>query len=107
MRRWLCAGGRLFLVADTPYSGFWSAGAPAYEQRKAAGDEWPGFIPDIGVYFRDGQRPAGMLAHLNPLDPDLLRRECERTGFSVEEAAFIGRAGDAKTRHHAGAIAVA
>lgn len=107
MRRWLRPGGRLFVIADTPYSGFWSAGAAGYEQRKAAGEEWPGFIPDIGVYLKGGQRPAGMLAHLNPLDPDLLRRECERAGFSVEEAAFTGRNGDETTRHHAGAIAVA
>jgi SAM-dependent methyltransferase len=105
MHRWLQPGGRLVLVADTPYSGFWSAGAPAYERRKAAGEEWPGLIEDIAVFFKDGRRPAGMLPHLNPLDPDLLRRECERAGLVVEEAAFTGRAGEPAARHHAGAIA--
>jgi SAM-dependent methyltransferase len=106
MRHWLRPGGRLFLVADTPYSGFWSAGASAYEQRKAAGEEWPGFIADIGAFMKDGRVPEGMLAWLNPLDPDLLARECARAGLVVEEAAFTGRAGDAAGRHHAGAVAI-
>lgn len=106
MHRWLQPGGRLFLVADTPYSGFWFAGAPAYEQRKAAGDEWPGLIEDVGVYLKDGRRPEGMLPYLNPLDPDILARECSRAGFVVEEAAFTGRGADRDARQHAGAIAL-
>lgn len=105
MVRWLEPGGRLFLVADTPYSGFWGRSAAAYERRKAAGEEWPGFIEDIAAYFKDGRRPAGMLPYLNPLDPDLLTRECERAGLRVEEAAFVGRPGDSAAKHHAGAVA--
>lgn len=106
MHGWLQAGGRVFLVADTPYSGFWFSGAPAYERRKAAGDEWPGLIEDISVYFEDGRCPEGMLPHLNPLDPDILSRECNRAGFVVEEAAFTGRADDRAAKHHAGVIAI-
>lgn len=106
MHRWLRPGGRVFLVADTPYSGFWFAGAPAYERRKAAGEEWPGLIEDIGVFMKDGKAPAGMLPYLNPLDPDILARECARAGFVVEEAAFTGRADDRAAKHHAGVIAV-
>lgn len=105
MHDWLQPGGRLFLVADTPYSGFWSAGAPAYEQRKAAGEEWPGFIEDIAAYLPDRTVIAGMLPYLNPLDADILARECARAGFVVEEAAFTGRGADHEGRHHAGAIA--
>jgi SAM-dependent methyltransferase len=105
MHGWLQPGGRLFAVADTPYSGFWAAGAAEYERRKISGVEWPGFIPDIAIYMKDGRRPEGMLPYLNPLDPDILRRECERAGFVVEEAAFTGRAGDESRRHHAGVVA--
>jgi SAM-dependent methyltransferase len=106
MHRWLRPGGRLFLVADTPYSGFWFSGAPAYEQRKAAGDEWPGLIEDIAVYFKDGRCPEGMLRYLNPLDPDILARESGNAGFSVAEAGFTGRADDRAAKHHAGVIAI-
>ncbi len=106
MRGWLLPGGRLFLVADTPYSGFWFSGAPAYERRKAAGEEWPGLIEDISVFLKDRDRLEGMLPYLNPLDPDILSRECGRAGFVVEEASFTGRADDRAARHHAGVIAV-
>lgn len=106
MHRWLRPGGRVFLVADTPYTGFWFRTAPDYERRKAAGEEWPGFIADIAPLLSSEQVPDGMLPYLNPLDPDLLRRECERAGFEVEEAAFTGRGGEPDGNQHAGVIAV-
>lgn len=105
MYRWLITGGRLFLVADTPYTGFWFSTAPEYERRKAEGDEWPGFIEDVSALFESGKIPDGMLPYLNPLDPDILSRESERAGFVVETAAFIGRDGSQEGRHHAGIIA--
>jgi SAM-dependent methyltransferase len=105
MHQWLAPGGRLYLVADTPYTGFWFSLAERYEQRKAVGEEWPGFIHDIAPLLSGGQVPDGMLAYLNPLDPDILRRECERAGFQVIESEFMGRAGAADGRNHAGLIA--
>lgn len=106
MYAWLKPGGRLFLVADSPYTGFWFAGAADYERRKAAGEEWPGFIADIGAFLKDSQRPPGMLPYLNPLDPDTLARECTRAGFTVDEASFTGRdLGNAEGRNHAAVIA--
>jgi SAM-dependent methyltransferase len=106
MQRWLRPEGRIFLVTDTPYSGFWFPGAPAYERRKAAGEEWPGLIEDIGVFLPGQRLPPGMLPYLNPLDPDILARECHRAGFVVEEAAFTGRGAERDSKRHAGAIAV-
>jgi hypothetical protein len=108
MHRWLRPEGRLYLVVDTPYSGFWFRNAPEYEKRKAAGEEWPGLIEDIAPYHPSGQCPPGMLPYLNPMDPDILVRECEGAGFEVEEAEFIYRRGipGRDARRHAGAIAV-
>jgi SAM-dependent methyltransferase len=105
MYRWLMPGGRLFLVADTPYTGFWFATAPEYERRKAEGDEWPGFIEDISLLFESKKSPRGMLPYLNPMDPDILARESRRAGFVIETAEFIGRDGNREGRHHAGLIA--
>ena len=107
MYRWLQPGGRLFLIADSPYTGYWSSVAPEYERRKAQGDEWPAFIEDVTEFFEStDELPEGMPPYLNPLDPDILRRECERAGFVVEETAFTGRDGARDGRHHAGAIAL-
>lgn len=106
MYEWMMPGGRLFLVADSPYSGFWSSAAPEYERRKAQGDEWPGFIEDVSELLPSKNLPDGMLPYLNPLDPDILSRESERVGFVVEEAEFFGRDGKGEGRDHAGLIAV-
>ena len=105
MYRWLNPGGRIFLVADSPYTGFWYSMAPEYERRKANGDEWPGLIEDISPLFENGRFPDGMLSFMNPLDPDILSRESGRAGFVVETAAFVGRDGSREGRHHAGMIA--
>lgn len=105
MRDWLRPGGRVYLVADTPYTGFWFSTADAYERRKANGEKWPGFIEDISGLLKDGQVPEGMPLYLNPLDPDILSRECESAGLSVVEASFSGRDGSREGRQHAGVIA--
>jgi len=105
MHRWLIPGGRLFLVADSPYTGFWFSKAPEYERRKAQGDEWPGLIEDVGPFFENGQIPDGMLPFMNSLDPDILSRECRRAGFVVEKAEFFGRDMRSEGRDHAGIIA--
>ena len=106
MFRWLEPGGRVFVIADSPYTGFWFSAAPDYERRKAAGEEWPSFIADIAPLLQMQELPAGMLEYLNPLDPDILRREAELAGFVVEEAAFTGRAGNPDGNQHAGLIAL-
>jgi len=105
MHRWLVPGGRLFLVADSPYSGFWFRAAPEYERRKAEGEEWPGFLEDVSQLLPDKTLPDGMLPYLNPLDPDTLSRECLRAGFVVEKAELFARDGSAAGRDHAGLIA--
>jgi SAM-dependent methyltransferase len=105
---WLVPGGRLYLVADTPYMPGWNEIAPAYEAAKAKGEPWPGFIPDFARYSRNNAATAPGPAFLNTLDPDILARECSLTGFQVERASFFGlqRLGTAASgREHAGCVA--
>lgn len=106
MREWLKPGGRLFVIADSPYTGFWSTASADYERRKAAGEEFPCFIADIGTFFRGGRVPEGMLGYLNPMDPETLRREVEAAGLVAEESGYAGRRADGSDgRNHAGVIA--
>ena len=104
---WLMPGGRLFLVADTPYMPGWSDIIPSYETAKEAGDLWPGLISDFSKYTSNnasGQSPD----IVNTLDPDILERECRLAGFKVERSSFFGlqRLGaHADGREHAGCVA--
>jgi len=91
MYRWLKPGGRVYLVADTPF-GIWRNFIPTWEQNQAAGKRWPGHM----------ERPVNYLPYepssedigpplMNLLDPELLTRCCEEAGFRVEKASFIDR----------------
>lgn len=105
MAEWLIKGGKVFLVTDTPYTGFWARGADDYEKRKLADDPWPGFIPDVTVYLPEQARSKANMRHLNPMDPDTLARVCKQAGLSVEYAAFSGRPDQPNSKAHAGVIA--
>ncbi len=104
---WLEPGGRLYLVADTPYMPGWSDIIPFYEVAKSKGEEWPGFIPDFAKYTKTNAAGHGP-DFVNTLDPDILERECRLAGFDVERASFFGlqRLGDeANGKEHAGCAA--
>ena len=112
MARWLRPGGRLYLVADTPY-GIWRNFIPAFEAARRAGRRWPGMmrglrehLPTPGIH-RYIDRPAFM----NLLDPELLARTCAGAGLQVRRASFIERRdfrglGMLDGRENAGVLAV-
>jgi len=106
MYDWLRPGGRVFLVADTPYVGPWKPFAGEYERRKAAGELWPGLVADYSQFLSAGQDASQHPAFINPLDPDILARVCTDAGFDVIEASFLrGGTPQASDRDHAGVIA--
>ena len=106
MYDWLEPGGRLYLVADSPYTGPWAQHAADYERRKAAGDRWPAYFDDYASFLSPGTDPAQHPDFINPLDPDILTRVCEERGFEVISAEFLsGSTRHARGREHAGVIA--
>lgn len=106
MHDWCAPGGRIFLVADTPYIGPWWKLAPEYERRKREGCPWPGFVPDFPALLPDGIDRAGQPSFIHPLDPDILHRVVRQAGFEVIEAAFLDAGPPRRTpRSHAGVIA--
>jgi SAM-dependent methyltransferase len=107
MYRWLRPGGRVFLIADTPYMPGWDDIVPSYEKAKAEGDAWPGMIADFSKYSRNNAKGEGP-KFVNTLDPDILARECAKAGFEVERSSFFGlqRLGDDSCgKEHAGCAA--
>lgn len=112
MARWLTPGGRLYLVADTPY-GIWRRKIPEFEAGKASGERWPGMMIGLHNYLpsRGVVKPIEKPPFMNVLDPDLLARTCTESGLTVIDAAFIPRPdfkglGGMDGRENAGVIAI-
>lgn len=107
MHDWLRPGGRLYLIADTPFTGPWYTEAETYRQRKAAGERWPGLLNDYVNLLPAGTDPTGHPEFINPLDPDLLSRTCREAGFDIISAEFLASAGPRPQHNaHAGIIAM-
>jgi SAM-dependent methyltransferase len=85
---WLVDGGKVFLVATSPYLGDCQSFVPEYEARKRAGDPWPGYTTDVMKYAPSWK---SMFSSALFLDPDVLSRVFHQAGFIVEKADFIAR----------------
>lgn len=92
--RWLKPGGRAFLINDTVYRTIFKPLIPVYEKRIAAGDEWPGFIADIGSCIPEYLHPETFPKTMNFMDPIVLTRELSRAGFKVVTAGFYPYTGN-------------
>jgi len=92
MFKWLKPGGRLYLVADTPY-GIWRKLIPVFEARRERGNRWPGLMIGLENYlpFAPKDRAIDGPPFMNLLDPELLTRICTDAGFTVQRASFIDR----------------
>jgi SAM-dependent methyltransferase len=91
MFRWLKPGGRLYLIADTPF-GIWRNFIPTWDENIAAGERWPGFMvkPINYLPYEPSSEDIGPPI-MNLMVPDLLRRTCEEAGFEVTRTSFIDR----------------
>lgn len=85
----LVSGGRFFLVGETPWVGGLAPFWPIYEERKRAGVRWPGNIEDFLQI--DPHRGKDLPKSMHLLDPDVLRRVFEESGFAVERVEIIPR----------------
>lgn len=91
MYRWMKPGGKLYVVADTPY-GIWRNFIPTWETNRDNGERWPGWMEPAVDYlpYKPSGRSEGP-PFMNLQDPDLLARTCTEAGFSVQRATFIAR----------------
>ncbi len=90
MFNWLLPGGRVYLIADTPYSGFLKSFVPIYQKRKSQGEAWPGQIDNFSQFMPPELAP-NLPQFFHTLEPDTLSPLCEKAGFIVEKAGFIAR----------------
>src|SRR5439155_3344604 len=85
----LAPGGKVFVISKSPYQAPLRNFIPVYEQRKASGEKWPGFIPDafINAATQSGDQYSGPM-HMHALEPALLSRAFAEAGLSVDKAEF-------------------
>jgi SAM-dependent methyltransferase len=86
--RWLKSYGKVFLVGDTVYRSIFESLIPIYQRQLAAGDEWPGLIPDVRSCIPERLHPEKFPKMMNFLDPTMLSRELALAGFNVLTANF-------------------
>jgi SAM-dependent methyltransferase len=112
MSSWLQPGGRLYLVADTPY-GIWRNFIPTFETNRRKGERWPGMMVGLHNYLPTPglQKHIEKPPFMNLLDAELLARICSDAGLRVKRATFIDRTdfkglGSMDGRENAGVLAV-
>jgi polyketide synthase PksJ len=86
----LAPGGKVFAIVDTIYLKSIQAFMPVYRERKARGDEWPGWCENFRDYVIPEYRSlAPETAHF--LDEDTFPPFFTRAGFRIEQSSFIPR----------------
>ncbi len=87
--RWLRPGGKLFVVAETPFQRTVESFIETYEKRKLGGRQWPGLVHDINAYVSNRSGAIPNMVHF--LDADVLSREAVKSGFMVEQVEVFPR----------------
>lgn len=87
--KWLASGGKVFIIAETPYLKNFQTFIPIYEERKAKGNPWPGFVEDVMAIAPE--RGASLPAEMHLLDPEVLSRVFSQAGFIIEKAETFAR----------------
>ena len=85
--RWLEPGGKFFVVVMTPSLSYYSGLRPAYNERVARGERWPGLFDPRTVASPEWRDRLPPLVHL--FEKDLLFRCADEAGFEVETLEYF------------------
>jgi SAM-dependent methyltransferase len=81
---WLKPNGKFFVVVATPFN--YKDFPKIYEERKEAGDLWPGLIDDIERYSPD--HAYLFPGFINLLDKEIMVKLLTTAGFIIEKVGF-------------------
>ncbi|MEC9376279.1 MAG: class I SAM-dependent methyltransferase [Pseudomonadota bacterium] len=91
MYRWLKPGGKLFLVADTPW-GIWRNFIPTWDKNVENGERWPGYMEPTVKFLPFPKRDITTgPPFMNLMSPQLLCRSAREAGFDVRKCIYISR----------------
>ncbi|MEE2743698.1 MAG: class I SAM-dependent methyltransferase [Bdellovibrionota bacterium] len=86
---WICPGGKVFIVAETPYLKNFGPFIPIFEKRKKEGMELPGFIDDVMEI--DPVRGRSLPKQMMVFDKDVLSSIFKNSGFIIERCEEFAR----------------
>ncbi len=86
---WLAPGGKVFVVAETPFIGTARAFFPTYEARLKAGNLWPGVVENVSAH--DPNRAGSLPSLFHLLDDRVLSRVFTSAGFTIERLTYFAR----------------
>ncbi len=89
LSRWLAPGGKVFIVAETPFLKNFKTFIPVYESRIQSGATWPGFVEDVMAI--DPVRGVALPKQMHLLDPTVLSQVLTKNGFVIEKAETFAR----------------
>lgn len=87
VHRWLEPGGKFFVLVMTPSLSYYSKLRPAYEERAARGERWPGIFDPRTVATPDWC--SRLPAMVNLFEKDVLHRCASEAGFEVETLEYF------------------
>jgi ubiquinone/menaquinone biosynthesis C-methylase UbiE len=86
---WLKPGGRIYVVAETPYLKNWKSFIPEYEDRKNKGAKWPGYIEQPSLYEKN--RTANLPSSVHWLDEHVLKRTFDMFKLKTIKSGTLNR----------------
>lgn len=88
--RWLVPGGKVFIIASSPYINILKAFLPEYEKKKQSGTPWPGEIENLSLHTTHAV-VADNPPFFNFLDTDVLSQALIERGFKIEKSLLFDR----------------
>ncbi len=87
---WLIPGGKVFVIAFTPYIKHCESFIPVYEKRLNEGKHWAGFIDDLSRYSSYKNIASHLPNQINHIDKSDLKRVLDRARFIIEKLEYFG-----------------
>jgi SAM-dependent methyltransferase len=88
IHNWLTPGGKIFILASTPYTKVLSDFFPVFSEKKKQGELWPGIVNNIKGYCPE-QKEINVPNFMNFFDIDILERILNETNFVIEEISYV------------------
>lgn len=90
LHEWLRPGGKVFIIAATPYVRIWQEFIPLFKRNLANAVRWPGYIDDFSI-FKSHHRKEHMPSFIHFFDPENLSKKFNAFNFSIEKYGYCAR----------------